>query len=416
MIESDFNLMDYLTQIVGSGCVPIRLNPETKTPKEPFQHAKQRFQKSLNALEAANLMLEWTASGFGVGVLLTSDFWVLDCDSQAAIDWVEEYLYRNGIECPRVKTPHGIHYYFRVPPGLRSENLKNHICHPTVAGVKYEADFKFGPQSMVVSPGSVVRDKAGQRVTYHPLNEWCEPPIVHPHKLIPGLSLYHPANPKFAVDDRPLDARISRARHYLARHARVSISDRGGRATLAKAMCHLTVFLGLDPDLAVSLMTKRIVDKDGVVGRSWNDRCVDVAHIPYPWSPSELRQAAIDSLKLVPAYGVWLLGEQARRKTTIDLLGEFLTVLASLAEPDSVERHTANDLRAFFLIWSGLTGPDCTVTRFGSAISRAIDCGWVPMRKVKIHGKHYYIGVAKPDLTLALCSQGPSMGLITETP
>ena len=163
-------------------------------------------------------------------------------------------------------------------------------------------------------------------------------------------------------------------------------------------------------------MTKRIVDKDGVVGRSWNDRCVDVAHIPYPWSPSELRQAAIDSLKLVPAYGVWLLGEQARLKTTIDLLGEFLTVLASLAEPDSVERHTANDLRAFFLIWSGLTGPDCTVTRFGSAISRAIDCGWVPMRKVKIHGKHYYIGVAKPDLTLALCSQGPSMGLITETP
>ncbi|MEI6569287.1 MAG: bifunctional DNA primase/polymerase, partial [Verrucomicrobiota bacterium] len=126
MIESDINLMDYLTQIAGSGCVPIRLSPETKAPTETFGRAKQRYQRSLNTLEAANLMLEWIASGFGAGFLLTSDFWVLDCDSQEAIDWVEEYLYRNGIECPRVKTPHGFHYYFRVPPGLRSENLKHH--------------------------------------------------------------------------------------------------------------------------------------------------------------------------------------------------------------------------------------------------------------------------------------------------
>ena len=401
MYDPQATQMDYLLRIVAAGCQPIRLNNKTKAPIESFESAIATFSTYKNYLDAFNFILASIANGKGVGFLVAGDFYVVDCDTKEAVLWMETFLFVSGLECPRVKTRKGVHYYLKFPQGLRSSLLKHHICHPTVNGVNYNVDFKFGPRSMVVLPGAVMM-KDGQGFHYKPMNEWCEPPVVHPHDLIPGLDLYRSEVRNFAVDERNLAARISRAKHFLSNCAKPSICHQGGRKNLLSVMCHLTAFLRLDPALAVKLATSSSKGKNGDPVKSWNAKCRNIDRTPYPWSIEELLQAAKEAQHLVPGYGVWLLGEQARLSKTLDLLGQFLTILASFEGCDSLDDHSPQDLRSRFLDWSGIQRENCSLTRFGISLSKAIACGFVPMQKVKRHGLIRYVGPTIEDLAAAL--------------
>ena len=67
----------------------------------------------------------------------------------------------------------GMHGVFRLPDELLGMPLKNHVCHPLEDEEKQEWDFKIGPATLMVAPGTV--NEKGKLHALDPLDETARP-------------------------------------------------------------------------------------------------------------------------------------------------------------------------------------------------------------------------------------------------
>ena len=246
----------------------------------------------------------WLNRGNNLGFIMEdSPFWVVDLDVHLESPdgclglWPDSVLAAiNTLRPPTVRTPSGgLHAYFRLPADLiGNPNLKAHICHPNVDGVKLQIDLKLGGRAtLVVAPGSLSKN-----TMYLPENAWVDPTELDPRALFPSLSFLHNTQP-YVKNERPLKDRIIRARQYLTKKAPVSVSDDGGKRTLISVATHLVGYLDLPNDAALKVMTTP-------AATSWNSRCLDkTTGRPYPWINGELLVALTKAKGLVPAFGVY---------------------------------------------------------------------------------------------------------------
>ena len=164
----------------------MRLGTKTRKPTGPF--ARFEWAKGVKGVEAA---LKWLSEGYGVAVVLGHRMWCLDCDSLPMADTVFRKLQAAGIKPLMVRTKRGVHFYGLLPLDFPLERLKPHWCHPKDAdGVVLDFDFKFGPRSYCVGPGTIRLDG----ITYSPLSPWPEVvPTMDPRLFLPDGLFWHPA-------------------------------------------------------------------------------------------------------------------------------------------------------------------------------------------------------------------------------
>lgn len=335
---------------------------------------------SQDRLREAN---DWLANGFNVGFILKHGcgFWVLDLDGDGP--WPEHiHQVIETLHPPTVHTPSGgMHLYFRLPPDLvGTPNLKAHVCHPIIDGVKQTLDIKLGGRgTLVVAPGSRRHGK-----TYESSGAWQAPPVLDPRTLFPSLQLLHDSS-NFLTDDRPLEDRIYRARAYLRSKAPVSVYKKGGAKTLMSVVTHLTRFLRLPDDVALDLLTSP-------PGASWNDRCMNsITGAPYPWSLDELQNALVRSSTLVSGYGKRLWEQKQKEIRRDQLLEKFIDLILRGDEPDLPLEAVPTDCLFGDIFWIIHTGTGLQITEkwLGTSLRSR---GLVLMRK----GKHRRMSVMVP--------------------
>ena len=236
----------------------------------------------------------------------------------------------------------GAHFYFRLPDDLPAKNLKNHVCHPLDPdGVKRPMDWKFGPRTLLVAPGTL---RKGNR--YEPQTPWFNPAEVDPRLFLRDGKFWKEER-LFAVDERPLKSRFFRARNYLRNQAPVSVSEEGGRRVLRSVATHLIVFLGLDPALAFHLMTHAVGG-----GLPWNERCRYSNGSPYPWDLHTLYLACERAVDGVPEAGVKEYGRRLERESCRERLRIFVERVVQCRMAGSAFLSTRNLLERFEA-WSG---------------------------------------------------------------
>lgn len=336
------------------GSTFVELIPNEKRPR----YSWDTYAKEIGARGLASAH-RWLKKGHGVGILVRSPLWVLDADSASEVERIVSTCMDACLIPLMVRTPSGgAHFYFLLPDSFRRDHLKNHLCHPKNAdGEEVEADWKFGPRTMVVAPGST-RDG----VRYLPDRPWTMPQVADPRMFLPHGKFWK-EHRSFLVDTRPLNDRLARARYYLEKRAPVSVNGKKGSKVLAGVCSHLVAFLALDPPIAVHLLTSG--------KHPWNGRCIDMEGNPSPWSSNELWNACWAAVDSVPAAGVkaWERAESARKHqgcldTLVDSLEQSLTLPGTTRVP--VER-----VRRLFG-WFGL--PDLTPKKLGDHLSsRGID-------------------------------------------
>jgi len=281
----------------------MRLGKRTRKPTGPFT----RFEWARGPKGAAAAQ-KWLSEGYGIAVVLGHRMWCLDCDSLPMADTVFRKLQAADIEPLMVRTKRGVHFYGLLPLDFPLERLKPHWCHPKdTDGVVLDFDFKFGPHSYCVGPGTI---RHGDGITYSPMSPWPEVvPTMDPRLFLPDGLFWHPAkvarqskalasseapaplqSPSMDAveDDRPFatytrshaDALEAGKAFLRSPKRQVSISgDRGG-PMLEYVTRHLCGWLKLTPAEAVGLMTAG--------DDSWNSRCRHKNGDPYPWTKQEL--------------------------------------------------------------------------------------------------------------------------------
>lgn len=343
-----------------------------------------------DAISLMNIVFGWLVDGYGAGFLVRGDFWVLDCDCPEAVEWVERFLKIYEIECPKVKTNKGMHYYFRFPRDFRAESLKNHYHWHLGCDDRLVVDFKFGPQTLVVGPGVCRTLDCGNVVTYRPCVDWIDVPEVNPFDLSADAKFYNTDVENYCVDGRDLRSRIIRAKIYLAKCAKVSIAGRGGRSALLSLLSHLINYLRIPEMLALKYLNEDFSLESGVLIKSWNSRCKDVNGNPYPWNNRELCSMAQSAKSIPPYFGVKKYKENLKIKNIEHLIREFISKIPYL-ENGEVESISTNKLRELFVEWSHINDSDCSETRFGRVVSKMIADGSSQIRKIKSNGRMYYI-------------------------
>ena len=349
-MESAEEIHGWLQGLAGTGCTFVEVPPGTKHPKKKLD--AYRHQVGQLGLSSA---LRWLGEGMGLGILPRSPLWILDADSREEVERIVSVLLDAHIAPLMVRTPSGgAHFYFILPDGFPIQGLKAHVLHPLDAdGVVMAADFKFGPDTLLVAPGSMRKGRQ-----YEPSSPWRTPPVADPRMFLPGGAFWFAPPRTFLVNTRPLHDRLAAARYYLGRKAPVSVSGKHGHRTLAGVASHLVVFLDLSPAMAASLL---------VSGPSpWNCRCTNPDGSPYPWSASELRTACDAAVGTVPAAGVKAFERQEEGKRLKVGLGAFIAVLKeSLTLPDTKRVPVARVGRTFR--WFGQSG--FTPKRLGVELS-----------------------------------------------
>jgi hypothetical protein len=346
---AELTTLGWLQGLAEVGCVFMELNPDTKRSRRAWcRYSDQVGQKGVRSA------LEWLRKGSGVGILPKPPLWILDADSVNQVRRIEGMLLDAGIIPLKVSTPSGgAHFYFLLPASFPIDGLMNHLVHPNDEdGCKMDADFKFGPRTLLVAPGTI---RNGKR--YEPASDWRTPPVVDPRMFLPGGKFWREHRP-FLVDTRPWKDRVARACRYLASKAPVSVSGKSGRKTLIGVTAHLVRFLGLDPVLAFTLLTH---------GKpSWNMRCTYPDGRPYPWDKGALWNACMSAVDAVPAAGVKAyVRDQANRKVKKRLTALVEELKASITGPGSVRVPVAV-VRDLFE-WNGL--PDLTPIALGDELA-----------------------------------------------
>lgn len=358
----DSELEEWLAGLAGYGCVFMDLIPMTKRPPRFWSHYEDAYAK--NAEACLKVAHRWLKQGRGVGFLPRGSLWVLDIDDSGEVERILCTLLKAGVFPPTVSTPSGgAHLYFRFPADFLMEGLKNHLNHPIGPdGEKLPIDFKFGPRTMVVAPGT----RTGDRL-YSPTTPWCEPPLLDPGFILPNGEFWRPPKRRFEVVNRPLASRISRACAYLrSLRTPVSISGHGGRRTLASVCAHLVVFLDLDPPLAFHLLTNGL--------SPWNSRCRDAQGNVYPWSENELWRACEDAVDAVPRAGEQLYKRNLERQVRDTSMIQFCRLLQQSMPGIGARPTLVSALKQRFEEWSGLRVSE-------AAFGRCLSSQGIPRKK-----------------------------------
>lgn len=351
-----------------------------------------------------DLAYNWLHKGYGVSYLLRNRLAAVDADAPETVQRVLDFEERNGyIHFPKVHTPSGgIHALFQHPADLSFHCLKNHVCHPFEDGVKVPWDFKLGERTMLMAPGTVMPKgvyKAGI---------WSAPPVMDVRFLAPTIEI-HRHVPEFLKDTRPWDDRVMGAMTYLHLHAPVSVKGQGRRHALHTVADHIVGYYDLDPGLAFHLMvkTKKGKDRKGnpVTYIAWNERCLDEAGKPSPWSDEDLWHALEDAVDAAPAYGVALYEHAQEKSFARWCAAAFIEILTHLPEPQGAIWMTANDLYDVFIEYMGVKPPAFQKCELGLEMTRAIDQGRLPFVNAGRNAVfRFYSGLDQKTLRLAIAA------------
>lgn len=371
----DPNTLSFLEGLAGFGVVFLKLAPNEK-------HTIGGWERYIEAHERRgesrlDLALRWLENGFGAAFLPRNKLWAVDLDKSKTAPGLpmqarlEAFQLERSLFGPRVTTPSGgEHVYFRIPDDIDMSLLKNHVCHPKDEdNIPQEWDFKLGPRTLVVAPGTSLTRQDGSKSFYRPATPWIEPAVCDPRWIAPGLSILKPSQEPFTVCERSFEDRNARAVNFLKYRARRSVrhSGGGGHQALWQVVVHLVVYLQLDPPLVVRLLTTN------PNGPSWNDRSVDVEGNPAPWTKAELYSACWDAMDDAPPFGVKEYAELKSRGIVQSRLEEFTDLLNYL--PFSDERMFSQDLYRLFLEVADLDEGECSIDRFGKAVQKVIRQG-----------------------------------------
>lgn len=244
-------------------------------------------------------------------------------------------------------------------------------------------DFKLGPRTMLVAPGTVRFDATGSLIGRYVASPWTAPPVLDPRDLAPGLEIYRDLTP-FVRDQRPKRDRVMAAMTYLRLHAPVC-RGKGARKVLWEVAVHLVSYYDLDPHLVLHLMT---TDKGGHV--AWNNRCLDEHGTPFPWDPSELLEVIQGVQDDPPPYGIAEHRRLAEREFHQWCLSTFVTILNLLPRESADRTIATRDLYRFFLGFSGTDPRSIVLDEFGAEIHKAIASGrlttLIPYRTASARG------------------------------
>jgi len=391
----------YLEGLATFGVVFTQIFPGTKRTTRTWDRFEDLHDKrSGSRLDLAH---EWLRQGYGVGYLLRGGLSAVDADDHTTVQRIAAFEDSDGYLCfPKVVTPSGgIHAHFQHPPTLDLTRVKNHICHPVEDGVKVPWDFKLNTRTMLMAPGTVMPKGVYQA------GIWLPPPILDIRDLAPELEIFKPEGKPFLIDQRPHQARVIRAMSYLKHRAPVSIEGQRRRKALRAVAEHLVVDLDLDPSLAFHLMTETKPGKDRqgnpVVHVAWNERCLNAAGKPAPWSDDALWQALEDAVDAVPIHGVLL--HQAAEEKEFARWGcaAFIDMLTYLPEPKGDIQITKDALFGEFLTFSGVKEEAFEKCELGIEINHAIAQGRLPfLEDARTSSERFYRGMDKHTLRIAM--------------
>jgi len=270
---------EWLEGLASHGSVFLDLIPNGKRPIRSWKLFEDMHSR--NGGSCLTQAHQWLTEGKGLGFLPRGTLWVLDVDAPNKVERILCTLREYEVSPPWVRTPSGgAHLYFCFPTEFTRIGLKHHVCHPLDEdGCKLPMDFKLGPRTLIVAPGTQNEGKH-----YWPATPWTDPPILDPRFFLPLGAFWNSPKRPFAICERPFESRIARACAYLqSAKTPVSVSHSGGHKTLSSVCAHLVAFLQLDPALAFYLLTHG--------PNPWNLRCRAQDGSPYPWSADELWKA-----------------------------------------------------------------------------------------------------------------------------
>lgn len=388
MRDIDPLTLEHLEGLSAMGMTWVELAFGTKhtTKKWDYYIERQRRHKG----SPIDLAIKYLRHGNGLGYLVHGDGWVLDLDTVTGTTHMpmrerfEDVCSNLYLAPPRVETPSmGMHAVLRLPSELLRLPLKNHVCHPVEDDERQEWDFKFGPKTLMVAPGTVTAK--GQ---YKPLTRWYEPPILDPRILAPQIELFKDQRP-FLIDNRGKKSRIAAALNFLRLHARVSESKKNGHQALFDVSVMLVIYYDLDPELAFYFMTHEAPGFS-----SWNDRCVDEGGKTYPWSAKELWTALNNAQDAAPALGIEEFQAALKDDEIRWLMASFIEILRFIPAHTGKPTMKAMDLFKAFQKMFGLELPKGMASVLGGEIRLAILQGALSLDYTERKGTVHYIGVS----------------------
>lgn len=387
MYGIDHLTLEHLEGLSTQGVVWVELVDGTKHTVRKWDYYIEKQQRHQGS--TVDLAVKTLRKGRGLGYLVHGDIWVLDLDTTAGsthmpmLERFEDVCSGLYLAPPRVQTPSmGMHGIFKLPPELLKLPLKNHVCHPFEDEERQEWDFKFGPKTLMVAPGT-----ANGKGIYKPLTRWEEPPVLDPLVLAPQLELLKDLRP-FLIDNRSQRSRIAAAQQFLRLHAPVLRSGRAGRKTLHDVAVMLVVYRDLDPELAFYLMTH---EAPGMT--PWNERCAGDDGKPKPWSAKDLWTALNNAQDSAPARGIHEYQAAMENHELRWLIATFIEILRMIPTHPGTPSMTATDLFRAFQQMFGLTLPDGMVAVFGAEIRLAILQESLRLKIAGRKGINHYIGV-----------------------
>lgn len=346
---------DWLEGLAAHGCTFVELVKDGKRPRRALDH--YRNMTGRRGTEAAR---HWLRKGSPVGILIKPPLWVLDADSAKQVERVVSELFDHGITPLMVATPsNGAHFYGILPDDFPLERLKNH--HPDRS---VPIDYKFGPSTLVVCPGS-----SRKGIEYHPMTAWTTPPIVDP-RWFKADGFWHERDTRpFLTNPRPLKDRLIAARRYLDVKAPVSVSEDHGHRTLTGVCSHLVAFHRIPPRTALTMLAP------------WNARCTDLIGNSYPWSREELIAALDAAVDSVPEAGVKAYQQAEAAQEERNRVAAHVELIKAARRSENAPVVPVERVRRL-LRWFGL---DLTATALGDAL-RLAGVARVKFTKRKIQG------------------------------
>ncbi len=331
----------WLRGIAGMGCRFVELVRDGKQPRRTLDHYER--MTGPHGLQAA---LHWLGKGSPVGFMPKPPLWVLDADSRAQVERVVSELFERSITPLMVSTPSGgAHFYGTLPDDFPLAGLKNHLPDGMVP-----LDYKFGPSTLVVCPGSRRRG-----VEYHPMTTWSTPPVMDP-RWFKADGFWHERDDRpFLTNPRPLGDRLVAARRYLEVRAPLAVSGKGGHLALARVCSHIVAFHRIEPRTALTMLAP------------WNARCTDTAGKPCPWSRAELISALDAAIGSTPESGVKAYQRAEADRDERERIAAHVGIVKAALTTDEASRVPAWRVRRL-LRWFGL---DLTETAFGDALRLA---------------------------------------------
>lgn len=275
-----------------------------------------RYER-LSGKRGVEQAIRWLEKGSPIGIVIKAHLWVLDADTPEKRAQIADWLLDHGITPLMVTTKRGAHFYFLLPADFPTEGLKAHIN----AG---DMDFKFGPNTILVAPGTVWKDRS-----YTPASEWAMPPVVDPREFLEDGDFWKQRDDRpFLVCEKPDAERLYLAKKYAASpKTPVSISGKRGNTTLSYVCEHIVGWYRMHPVVAANILAK---------GESnWNARCTDKSGKPDPWTFQEILSRCQEGVGKGSEYGRREYIRFQAKQDDLDRLHALVNTLKTCIDPGS---------------------------------------------------------------------------------